>query len=69
MKTIMDRFGEDVSTTAYSMTEFKATVDVSASPTFYGWLFGFGGKIQILSPESIKESYKELVKNTLETLM
>lgn len=68
MKNIMDRFGEDVFTTAYSITEFKATVEVSASPTFYGWLFGFGGKIQILSPESIKESYKELVKNTLETI-
>lgn len=68
MKNIMDRFGEDVITTPYSITEFKATVEVSASPTFYGWLFGFGGKIQILSPESIKESYKEIVRTTLETI-
>ena len=68
MKNIIDRFGEDVIATPYSITEFKATVEVSVSPTFYGWLFGFGGKIQILSPESIKESYKALVKTTLETM-
>lgn len=68
MKTIIDRFGEDVTTTAYSMTEFKAIVEVSASPTFYGWIFGFGGKIEILSPKEIKKEYKERVKQVLQSL-
>ena len=68
MKTMIDRFGEDVSTKPYSLTEFKAIVEVSASPTFFGWVFGFGGKISILSPNDIKETYKEQVKQVLDGL-
>lgn len=51
-----------------SIKAYNQRIEVSASPTFYGWLFGFCERIQIRSPESIKESYKELVKTTLETL-
>ena len=65
MKTMIDRFGEDISTKPYSMTQFKATVEVSATPTFYGWVFGFGGKIGILNPKTVKEAYKEQVKQVL----
>ena len=68
MKTMIDRFGEDVSTKPYSLTEFKAIIEVSASPTFFGWVFGFGGKISILSPNDIKETYKEQVKQVLDGL-
>lgn len=68
MKTMIDRFGEDVSTKPYSLTEFKAIIEVSASPTFFGWVFGFGGKISILSPNDIKETYKEQVKQVLDRL-
>lgn len=68
MKTMIDRFGEDISTKPYSMTEFKAAVKVSATPTFYGWVFGFGGKIGILSPKEVKEAYKEQVKQVLDGL-
>lgn len=68
MKTVIDRFGEDVSTKPYSMTAFKAIVEVSASPTFYGWVFGFGGKIEILSPKEMKAAYKEQVKQVLISL-
>lgn len=68
MKKMIDRFGEDVSTKPYSLTEFKAIVEVSASPTFFGWVFGFGGKISILSPKDIKETYKEQVKQVLDGL-
>ena len=55
--------GEDVKTLAYDMTSFRLITEVSASPTFYGWLFGFGGKVQILAPEHIKNQYKEMVVN------
>ena len=49
MKTMVDRFGEDVTTLAYDMTSFRVQTEVSASPTFFGWVFGFNGKVQILS--------------------
>jgi predicted DNA-binding transcriptional regulator YafY len=68
MKTMIDRFGEDISTKPYSISEFKATVEVSASPTFYGWVFGFGGKIEILSPNNVREAYKEQVVQVLKGL-
>jgi len=32
-----------------------AIVDVSVSPTFYGWVFQFGGKMSILGPDEVKE--------------
>lgn len=71
MKIIIDKFGEDVTVLAYDMSSFRLIVDVSVSPTFYGWLFGFGGKIQILGPKHIKEEYVRLVeqayKQSLET--
>ena len=61
MKTIIDRFGEDVTTLAYDMESFRVVIDVEASPTFYGWVFGFGGKIEILGPEEIREEYEEQI--------
>ena len=68
---LRDKFGEDVTVLAYDMTSFRLIVDVSVSPTFYGWLFGFSGKIQILGPKHIKEEYVRLVeqayKQSLET--
>ena len=62
MKVMVDRFGEDVTTLAYDMTSFRIQTEVSASPTFFGWLFGFGGKVQILGPQSLKEQYRQMVE-------
>ena len=61
MKTMVDRFGEEIDTASYDETSFKVIVEVSASPTFLGWVFGFGGKVQILAPESVKEQYKQMI--------
>lgn len=68
MKTMVDRFGEDVTTLAYDMTSFRIKTEVSASPTFFGWLFGFGGKVQILAPESLKEQYREMLSKVNEDI-
>lgn len=61
MKTMVDCFGEDVTTLAYDMTSFRVQTEVSASPTFFGWVFGFNGKVQILAPESVKEQYRQMI--------
>lgn len=66
MKTVIDRFGEDVDTDILDDRSFKATAAVSLSPTFYGWVFGFGGKIRILSPASAKEDYRRMAAAVLE---
>ena len=61
LKTMIDRFGEDVTTLAYDMTSFRLITEVSASPTFFGWVIGFGGKVQILAPDSVKEQYNQMI--------
>ena len=43
------------------MTSFRVQTEVSASPTFFGWVFGFNGKVQILAPESVKEQYRQMI--------
>ena len=68
MKTMVDRFGEDITTLAYDENSFKITVCVSASPTFFGWIFGFGGKVQILAPESVKEQYRQMIVQASENI-
>ena len=68
MKTMVDRFGEDITTLAYDENSFKITVRVSESPTFFGWIFGFGSKVQILAPESVKEQYRQMIVQASENI-
>ena len=66
MKILIDRFGEEVSMKVIDEDTFIATLDVSLSPNFYGWLFGFEGKIELIFPPYAVAHYKEIVKTTLE---
>ena len=55
--SIIDRFGENIKITEAATENFKITVNVATSHIFYSWIFGFGGKVRILGPESIKDEY------------
>lgn len=66
MKNIVDKFGRDVQTELYDADHFKATIHVCTSPTFYGWIFQWGGKIRILEPEQTKNAYREMIQNAME---
>lgn len=57
MDAIIDRFGEDVQTYANDMQTFRAMVDVSVNHVFFGWVFGFAGKVRIKSPKEVKDQY------------
>lgn len=59
MDSIIDRFGEDVTTYANDMTSFRAVVNIAVSHVFYSWVFGFGGKVKIKGPDIVKEKYAE----------
>lgn len=61
MDSIIDRFGEDVTTYANDMTSFRAVVNVAVNHVFYSWVFGFGGKVKIKSPIDVKEKYKQML--------
>lgn len=60
MRSIVDRFGEDVETAIYDSEHFKATVEVAPSPPFFAWVFTFGGGIQIISPEDVITEMREM---------
>ncbi|MFZ2539231.1 MAG: WYL domain-containing protein [Oscillospiraceae bacterium] len=62
MKVMIDRFGESVETEIIDDEYFKATVDVTITPTFYAWIFKFAGNIKILSPFNIIDKYREMVE-------
>lgn len=66
MKAVIDKFGVKVRTKAVDEDHFLATVKVCASPTFYRWVFGWGGLIQIEGPDSLKEQYKHMLLEELE---
>ena len=61
MKYVIDRFGESVETEPSNGETFFCYADVCLSPTFYGWVFGFGGDIRILEPEKATEDIVNMV--------
>lgn len=69
MKNVIDRFGEDVMTSVCDMASFLVQAEVYAGPTFFGWVFGFGGKVRILGPERVKEQYRQMVLEAYGDLM
>lgn len=65
MKSIIDRFGSTIRTKSLDEEHFQVKVKVCVGPTFYRWVFGFGGKIKITGPSEIKEQYRERLMQAL----
>lgn len=55
---IYDKFGEDTKINRFCGT-YTATVQVQLSPTFWGWLAQFSGQMKILSPDDVRDQYRE----------
>ncbi len=62
MKHIIDRFGTKIKTEVADSEHFNAKVDVAVSPTFFGWVVGFSGQMQITAPDDVKEQFAKLVQ-------
>ena len=60
MRSVVDRFGEDVQTEAVDAGHFEATVEVAPSPPFYSWVFTFCGKIRILRPADVLDEMRDM---------
>ena len=65
-KYIVDRFGANLETVQTSEDYFQVEVEVSLSPTFYAWVFRFGGEIRILSPDKAVNEITELAKKLMD---
>lgn len=64
---VLDRFGRDTIIIKNGDEHFTVTVNVVVSPQFFGWVFGFGKEVEIISPEDVrlemKKQAKEICKN------
>lgn len=69
-KYIVDRFGTKLETKWISDDRFTVSVEVSLSPTFYAWVFQFGGGMRILSPQKAVNEILEMSQKliAIETL-
>ena len=56
---MFDKFGESTPMRTVDDTTCEATVQVRVSPTFFGWLAQFGGKMRIMAPEQVKGMYNK----------
>lgn len=66
MKSVIDKFGENIKTERVSDEQFKATVNVSTSKTFYAWCFRFAGQMKIVGPKMVKEEYREMAMKVID---
>ena len=60
MRSVIDRFGENVQTETVDEQHFRATVEVAPSPPFFSWVFTFSGKIRIVSPAAVLEEMQDM---------
>ena len=62
---MIDKFGTDVPIRAEGEAHVMVRIEVAVSPQFFGWLTGLGDRVQIVTPEDVKEEYKDYLKNVL----
>lgn len=56
---IYDKFGESTKMMRIGKNTLLASLRVQISPTFWGWLFQFAGRMRIVSPQPLAEQYRE----------
>ena len=61
MKYIIDKFGLGAETEEKTDETFVAKVPVELSPTFYGWVFQFAGKMKIIGPAEAVEQFSDMI--------
>lgn len=65
VSAVIDRFGKDIILAPAGEDHFTVNLDVVISPQFYGWLFGFGSDVEVLSPPEVRDGMKSLLTDTL----
>ena len=63
---VIDRFGQDVMLIPDGEEHFTVTVELVVSPPFWGWLFGLGTEVEVLSPRWAAEEFKTRLKALLD---
>lgn len=67
MGTVYDKFGEGTKMYRIDENTFEAVVKAQISPTFWGWVFQFGGRMTIKSPEILQKEFTTQARQLLDT--
>lgn len=59
VNVVIDRYGKDITIERADENNFIVRIKVAVSSTFFAWIFQFGDKVKILSPECVVEKYAE----------
>ena len=59
VNVVIDRYGKDIIIEKVDQNSFSVRIKVAVSSTFFAWVFQFGDKVKILSPERVVKRYKE----------
>lgn len=62
---VIDKFGKQCRFIPNSKGNYSVTVKAALSPTFYSWVFTFGGKIKITAPQKAVDEYKKQLIDAL----
>lgn len=63
---VVDRFGKEVAMRKVDEEHVLVRVEVAVSPQFFGWLAGLGRRIQIESPEEVRQEYAAYIRGIAE---
>ena len=61
-----DRFGKSILLVPEADGRFHFDVPVCVSPQFYGWVCGFGGKVEVTAPEEVRKGLRETAEKLAE---
>ena len=61
-----DRFGQDTLFLPEADGYFHFDVPVCVSDQFYGWVCGFGGKVEVTSPAEVRQGLHDMVRKLAE---
>ena len=65
LNVAIDRFGADAHMRAVEGGKIELSASVEAGPTFYGWLFQFGPRVKLLSPQDTVSAFTDWCREIL----
>lgn len=65
---VIDHFGRDIWMHPVDERHFLVSVDIMVSDKFFGWLFGYAGRIMIVGPDKVRLQYQNRMKVLLQKM-
>lgn len=66
VNVVIDRYGKDITIERVDENNFCIRTKVAISSTFFAWVFQFGDKVKILSPDGVVERYRDMLRRSLD---